>query len=52
MKNKRIFVSTQNQNDKYFDKNSPDEEGMLHFEDKDTMIIEKDLDEPYKFKRE
>ena len=49
---KNIRFYTEPKNDKYFDKDSPDEEGMLHFEDKDTMIIEKDLDEPYKFKRE
>ena len=49
---KNIRFYTEPKNDKYFDKDSPDEEGILHFEDKDTMIIEKDLDEPYKFKRE
>ena len=51
-KQKNIRFYTESKDDKYFDKDSPDEEGMLHFEDKDTIIIEKDLDEPYKFKGE
>lgn len=48
---KNIRFYTEPKDDKYFDKDSPDEEGILHFEDNDTMIIEKELDEPYKFKR-
>jgi len=49
---KNIRFYTEPKDDEYFDKDSPDEEGIIHFEDNDTMVIEEELDEPYKFKRE
>lgn len=49
---KHIRFYTEKPNDKIFDKNYADFEGIVHFKDKKTIEIETEMDGTYKFTKE